>query len=98
MKEGKLRPALVLAKLPGIYNDWLICMISTKKYQVLSPYDEIIRKDSEEFIQSGLKTESVIRSTRLAVVNQNIFLGSIGGISDQLVKTIRQNIAKWILH
>ena len=26
--EGKLRPALLLARLPGEYDDWLICMIS----------------------------------------------------------------------
>ena len=27
---GKLRPALLLGKLPGVYDDWLICMISTQ--------------------------------------------------------------------
>ena len=29
-KEVKLRPALVLRKLPGIFNDWLVCMISSQ--------------------------------------------------------------------
>lgn len=24
--EGKLRPALVLRRLPGKFDDWLICM------------------------------------------------------------------------
>jgi len=28
-EEGKLRPALLLGKLPGEYDDWLICMISS---------------------------------------------------------------------
>ena len=28
---GKLRPALVLRKLLGDYEDWLICMISSKE-------------------------------------------------------------------
>lgn len=27
---GKLRPALVIRKLPGPYDDWLICMISSQ--------------------------------------------------------------------
>ncbi len=31
--EGKLRPALLLAKLPGDYDDWLICIISSRTYQ-----------------------------------------------------------------
>ena len=29
-KEGKLRPALILHELPGRFNDWLVCMISSK--------------------------------------------------------------------
>ena len=33
LEEGKLRPALVIAKLPRNYDDWLICMISSKKHQ-----------------------------------------------------------------
>jgi len=28
--EGKLRPALLLGKMPGEYDDWLICMISSQ--------------------------------------------------------------------
>lgn len=27
--EGMLRPALVIRELPGAYEDWLICMISS---------------------------------------------------------------------
>ncbi len=30
LEEGKLRPALLLGKLPGEYDDWLICMISSQ--------------------------------------------------------------------
>ncbi len=26
-KEGKLRPALVIRQLPGVYEDWLSCTI-----------------------------------------------------------------------
>ena len=35
-EEGKLRPALLLGKLPGEYNDWLICMISSQTRQYLA--------------------------------------------------------------
>jgi mRNA interferase MazF len=30
LEEGKLRPALLLGKLPGDFDDWLICMISSQ--------------------------------------------------------------------
>jgi hypothetical protein len=36
---GKLRPALVLRRLPGQHHDWLICMISSnlKKGYISNP-------------------------------------------------------------
>ena len=30
LEQGKLRPALLLGKLPGEYDNWLICMISSQ--------------------------------------------------------------------
>lgn len=96
LEEGKLRPALVITKLPGNYDDWLICMISTKKRQFQSKYDELLLENSEEFKLSGLKSESIIRSTRLAVVNNDILLGSIGNIRDKLLNRIRVNLSDWI--
>lgn len=94
--EGKLRPALVIEKLPGDYDDWLICMISTKKDQYQSGYDEIISKNSAEFKNTGLKEESIIRTTRLAVVNEGILIGSIGNITNDLLDKIRKNLSAWI--
>lgn len=98
LEEGKLRPALVITKLPGDYEDWLICMISTKLHQIQSLYDEIILENSDEFKTSGLKSESIIRSTRLAVVHSDILVGSIGNISNQLLNKIRVNLSNWIRH
>jgi len=96
LEKGKLRPALVITKLPGDYGDWLICMISTKKHQLQSNYDVLILENSGEFKLSGLKSESIIRSTRLAVVHEDILMGSIGNISAGLLKKIRRNISNWI--
>jgi len=33
LQEAKLRPALVLREVKGRYDDWLICMISSRIYQ-----------------------------------------------------------------
>ena len=45
LEEGKLRPALLLGKLPGEHGDWLICMISTQLSHVVSNFDEIVRPE-----------------------------------------------------
>lgn len=93
---GKLRPALVLRKLPGPYDDWLICMISTQLSQQISDFDEVINEKATDYQKSGLKTSSVIRISRLAVVNKNILLGAIGIIGTERLNIIKNRISDWI--
>ncbi len=93
---GKLRPALVIRKLPGQYNDWLICMISSQLDHRLHDLDEIINSDDSDFPGSGLKVPSLIRVCRLAVVNGDILIGKIGQISNSRLFHIKQNLSQWI--
>lgn len=95
-REGKLRPALVLRQLPGRYNDWLICMISSQTHQLFTATDELISEADEDYKNSGLKRASVIRTTRLAVVEVDMLAGSIGEIDDERLSRIRKNLCKWI--
>ena len=97
LQDGKLRPALVIKRLPGEYEDWLICMISFRIYQYNEKLDEIITPKDKDFQNSGLKTESVIRVSRLAVVGKEILVGRIGKISSERLKRIKERLAKWII-
>ena len=96
LKEGKLRPALLLGKLPGEYDDWLICMISSQTRQYITSFDEIIQDSDEDFKQSGLKVTSVIRVGRLAVVSGEILLGAIGEISGERLSRVKKNLSNWL--
>jgi mRNA interferase MazF len=95
-QQGKLRPALVLRELPNKYDDWLICMISTQLRQSIQHLDEIITSEDSDFIQTGLKLSSVIRTCRLAVVDGDILLGSLGQVSPDRLERVRKNLARWI--
>ena len=95
--EGKLRPALILRQLPGQYNDWLICMISSQLDQKIIEFDEIISPNDTDFNQSGLKFSSVIRISRIAVVSRDILLGKLGQIDSQRLFRIKQKLSNWIL-
>ncbi len=97
LQEGKLRPALVIKRVPGEYEDWLICMISSRIYQYNEKLDEIITPDDKDFQDSGLKTESVIRASRLAVVEKEIIVGKIGNISPERLRRIKDRLGKWIM-
>lgn len=93
---GKLRPALVVRKLPGRYEDWLISMISTQLSQEIPGFDEVVSPEDSDFNESGLKLTSLIRIGRLAVVNADILVGNIGRINDMRLRRIRRKISQWI--
>lgn len=46
---GKLRFALVIGRVPGPHDDWMICMISSQLRQYAVPLDEIIREDGADY-------------------------------------------------
>jgi len=95
-QSGKLRPALVVRKLPGRYEDWLISMISSQLSQEIPGFDEVISPDDPDFKDSGLKLRSLIRIGRLAVVNADILVGNIGRIADIRLARVRQKLSQWI--
>ena len=93
---GKLRPALVIRRLPGPRNDWLICMISSSLDQNVPDFDEVIIPNDVDFKDSGLKVPSLIRIGRLAVVDGDILIGKLGQIDTQRLLRIKQKLSIWI--
>lgn len=97
LAQGRLRPALLLGQLPGPYEDWLMCMISSQTRRYIPGFDEIIQADDPDFATSGLKVPSVIRVGRLAVVEGRILLGTIGEIDSARLRRIKTHIADWLM-
>lgn len=95
-EEGKLRPALLLGKLPGGHDDWLICMISSQTGQYIAGFDEIVNDSDDDFGESGLKVTSVIRVGGLAVVSGEILLGAIGKISSERLNRVKKHLSDWL--
>jgi mRNA interferase MazF len=93
---GKLRPALLLKQITSEYEDWLTCMISTKTGQEIVYLDDIIETMDEDFVQSGLKSPSVFRVVRLAVISDDLPIGMIGEISQERLARIKKNLASWL--
>jgi mRNA interferase MazF len=97
LTPGKPRPVLLLARVPGPYEDWLVCMFSTKLHQAVQGFDEVINTTASDFERSGLKVSSVIRVARLAVVSEEMLVGRIGEISEERLRRIQRTLADWIL-
>lgn len=96
LSKPKLRPALLLKELPSPYDDWLICLISTKLAQEVKGCDEVIAEKDSDFKNSGLKQTSLIRIARLAVVSSSLLPGAIGKISEKRLQDIKAKLYHWI--
>ena len=96
LQQGKLRPALLIAKVPGRFDDWLTCAISTQLHQAIDDFDEIIREDDPDYAASGLKTDSLIRVGRLGVLEGTLLEGAIGKIAPKRLKKIKSRLADWL--
>lgn len=94
LSGAKLRPVLLLRQASK-FDDWLVCMVSSQVQQAEANLDEILTPSAADFANSRLKISSVLRLSRLAVLDGSLLLGSIGAISEERLANVRQRLAKW---
>ena len=76
----KSRPALLLQKAPP-YNDWIVCVISTRVRNMHSETDLHLDGNHPDFSNSGLIAPSIIRLTQIFTISTEMIEGSIGALS-----------------
>ena len=79
-RAGQLRPALLLASLPGPYQTQLVCGVSTQLHQQVPDWDELIQPGDRDFPSSGLHRASIIRLSYLHATDPTEFAGAIGQV------------------
>jgi len=94
---GKLRPALVVAIAPGRHADLLLALISSRTYQAVPQFDEIIDPSDSDYAATGLKVRSVVRLARLASVETSIISARLGNISSERLQQIIERLTDWLL-
>lgn len=92
----KNRPALFLRELPP-FNDALVCGISTQLHQHVPDFDETITPQDDDFANSGLIADSLIRLGFLAVIPRQKLVGSIGSISPIRHKRLLKNLSEYLV-
>ncbi len=96
LQTGKLRPALIVAIAPGRHADLLLSLISSRTYQTVPQFDEIIDPSDSDYADTGLKVRSVVRLARLASVEASAINARLGNISAQRLGRITQRLADWL--
>jgi mRNA interferase MazF len=92
----KNRPAIVLREMPP-FKDVLVCGVSTQLHQFSKDFDELISTNDDDFAESGLKAESLIRLGFLTVIPHNKVVGSIGSISSERHKRLLQRLSDYLV-
>ncbi|GLV48938.1 hypothetical protein TJA_20410 [Thermus sp. LT1-2-5] len=93
---GKPRPVLLLTPTPGPYPDWLVAMVSSQLDQAVPGLDETLLETDPDFPETSLKRASVVRLSRLAVVDKSLLLGKLGAISPERLRRIQARLCQWI--
>ena len=96
LKQGKLRPALVIAISPSRHPDLLLALISSRLHQATPEFDEIINSSDSDYITTGLKVASVIRLGRLTSVEPSVINARLGSISSERLIRIKKSLIDWL--
>lgn len=89
---SKLRPALFLAKLPGPYQNLLICGVSSQAHALVPDWDEHISASDSDFKSSGLRRASVVRLSYLYAAAASEITGAIGHIDIARLNRLRERL------
>jgi mRNA interferase MazF len=79
------------------FGDFLVCGISTQVHQAVAGFDEVVSRLDDDFGESGLLADSVIRLGFLAVVPRKRLLGSIGKIDGSRHVRLLRNLSRHLL-
>ena len=92
----KRRPALILREMPP-FRDLLVCGISTQIRQKVENFDEVISPEDDDFEQSSLDSESLVRLGFLLVLPRGQIVGTIGAISGERHRRLLRNLSEYLL-
>lgn len=96
LSGSKLRPVLLLRKASQRFDDWLVCMVSSQLNQAEAGLDEFLLPEQPDFTKTGLKVPSLLRLSRLAVLDGGLLKGAIGAIDPDRLRRIRQRLGHWL--
>jgi mRNA interferase MazF len=94
---SKLRPALVLAFLPGSFQNLLLSGISTQLRDLEPDWDELVEAADADFSTSGLHRTSAIRLSYLYAADPREISGVVGRIADDRLQRLRERLASHLM-
>ncbi|MBI5400559.1 MAG: type II toxin-antitoxin system PemK/MazF family toxin [Candidatus Yonathbacteria bacterium] len=80
LSSHKVRPAVIVSQI-NKGDDIVLAFISSQKPKKKEPTDVLILQESDGFLETGLKTDSVVRVSKIATLDKKIILGMLGVVN-----------------
>lgn len=96
--EPKPRPAVVLCRLPGRFQTWLMAGISTSPRAVMPNWDIAIDPSVEWWTATGLERRSAIRLSYLQAVSEAVIIDRLGTVPSDEVTRLQARLSRLLLH
>jgi mRNA interferase MazF len=74
----------------------LLALVTSRGYQEVPEFDEVIQPTDVDFAAARLKTQSVIRLARLVTVDAGVIEGRLGTISTARLLRVRKRLIEWL--
>ena len=91
LTSTKLRPAIILWS-SNISFDVTVCFISSQNLSTLTPEEFLLSKSDPEFSQTGLKTNSKVRVSRIVTIERRLITRRIGKLGNHQVQLLNQTL------
>ena len=92
--NSKVRPALCLTNEISKFNHVIIAFISSKIPDDTINSDIIIKKDSDDWIGTGLTVDSVLRLHKIVTIPKSLIKRRLGKINDLLENKTKDKIQR----
>ena len=94
LSSSKVRPALCLTLEIGKYKHIIIAFISSKIPNELIESDFVIKKNTDNWVGTGLTVDSVIRLHKIVTIPKMLIRRRLGVINKNVEKTITKKIIR----
>ena len=71
-------------------------MISSRIYQAVPDFDEIIAPSDSDYATTGLKVRSVVRLARIGSIDPSVVNARLGNVSAKRSRQIKNRLAGWL--
>lgn len=92
LSADKLRPALRLSRVIGVYRQVVLAYITSKTPSQLLPSDLVLGETDSDFAQTGLKTTSTLRLHLLYTIDNGMIARELGQLPDRLVPEVESRL------